>query len=301
MSESSSRPAVESSRSGSSKSSRRLEDSKTRRLLPSIAIHALLVAGAIVTVIPLAWMMSASLMPQGEATSFPPRLIPSRVTFDHYRTLFASLNLGRAFLNSFFVAIVGTLLSLLFNSLAGYAYAKLRFRGRDRIFTMMVAGLGIPAQVAMLPLFLLLKEMGLINTWVGVLIPYMAGIYGVFLVRQFMVSIPDDLLAAARIDGASEWRIYWSVILPVARPVLATLAIFSFMSAWNDFMWPLIILTDDDKYTLPVAVANLSGERFPDLELMMASAVLTVIPVLTLFFVLQKQYIAGMMAGSVKG
>jgi multiple sugar transport system permease protein len=301
MSESSSRRVVESSRSRSAPSPRRLEDSKTRRLLPKFLIHLALILGAIATIIPLAWMMSASLMPQGEATSFPPRLIPSRVTFDHYQHLFTSLNLGRAFLNSLIVAIVGTLLSLLFNSMAGYAYAKLRFRGRDRLFTMMVAALGIPAQVAMLPLFLLLKSMGLINTWVGVLIPYMAGIYGVFLVRQFMVSIPDDLLAAARIDGASEWRIYWSIILPVARPVLATLAIFSFMSAWNDFMWPLIILTDDEKYTMPVAVANLSGEHFPDLELMMASAVLTVIPVLALFFVLQKQYIAGMMAGSVKG
>jgi multiple sugar transport system permease protein len=269
--------------------------------LKRFLIHAALIVGAIATVIPLLWMFSASVMPQGEATKFPPRLIPSRVTFEHYQTLFTSLNLGRAFLNSLIVAVVGTLLSLLFNSMAGYAYAKLRFRGRDRLFTMMVAALGIPAQVAMLPLFLLLKSMGLINTWVGVLIPYMAGIYGVFLVRQFMLSIPDDLLAAARIDGASEWRIYWSVILPVARPVLATLAIFTFMSAWNDFMWPLIVLTDDDKYTMPVAVANLSGEHFPDLELMMAAAVLTVIPVLALFFVLQKQYIAGMMAGSVKG
>jgi multiple sugar transport system permease protein len=193
------------------------------------------------------------------------------------------------------------MLSLLFNSMAGYAYAKLRFRGRDGLFTMLVASLGIPAQVAMLPLFLLLKSMGLINTWVGVLIPYMAGIYGVFLVRQFMLSIPDDLLAAARIDGASEWRIYRSVVLPVARPVLATLAIFTFMSAWNDFMWPLIILSESSKYTMPVAVANLVGEHAQDLELMMASAVLTIIPVLTLFFILQKQYIAGMMAGSVKG
>jgi multiple sugar transport system permease protein len=266
-----------------------------------LLIHALLLGGAIATIIPLAWMVSASLMPQGEATRFPPRLVPSHVTFEHYATLFTNLNLGRAFLNSLFVAVVATLLSLLVNSMAGYAFAKLRFAGRDRGFAWLVAALGIPAQVAMLPLFLFLKSLGLVNTWAGVLIPYIATIYGVFLVRQFMLSIPDDLLAAARIDGASEWRIYWSVVLPTARPVLATLAIFTFMSAWNDFMWPLIILTDDEKYTLPVAVANLSGEHFHDLELMMASAVLTVIPVLTLFFVLQKQYIAGMMAGSVKG
>ena len=267
----------------------------------SILIHAALIVGAIVTSIPLLWMISASLMPQGEATSFPPRLIPSRITFEHYGELFTRLSLGRAFLNSMLVAILATIASLLFNSMAGYAFAKLRFRGRDRIFAFLVAALAIPAQVAMLPLFLMLKSMGLVNTYFGVLIPYMATIYGLFLVRQFMVSIPDDLLAAARIDGASELRIYWNIVLPVARPVLATLAIFTFMSAWNDFMWPLIILTDDDRYTMPVAVANLVGEHALDLELMMASAVLTVIPVLTLFFVLQKQYIAGMMAGSVKG
>jgi len=269
--------------------------------MKKVLIHVILVIGAVATIIPLLWMVSASLMPQGEATSFPPRLIPSRVTFEHYRGLFTSLNLGRAFLNSLMVAVVATLLSLIVNSMAGYAFAKLRFRGRDRLFTLLVASLGIPAQVAMLPLFLFLKSLGLVNTYMGVLIPYIATIYGVFLVRQFMVSIPDDMLAAARIDGASEGRIFWSIVMPVARPVLATLAIFTFMSAWNDFMWPLIILSQDSKYTMPVAVANLVGEHAQDLELMMASAVLTIIPVLALFFVLQKQYIAGMMAGSVKG
>jgi len=271
------------------------------KLLRSLLVHTLLILGALATSIPLLWMFSASLMPQGEATAFPPRLLPSHVTFEHYTGLFTRLSLGRALLNSMLVAIIGTTASLLFNSMAGYAFAKLRFRGRDRIFAFLVLALAIPAQVAMLPLFLLLKSLGLVNTYVGVMIPYMAGIYGVFLVRQFMVSIPDDLLAAARIDGASEMRIYWSVVLPVARPVLATLAIFSFMSAWNDFMWPLIILTSDERYTMPVAVASLLGEHALDLELMMASAVLTVVPVLTLFFVLQKQYIAGLMTGSVKG
>jgi multiple sugar transport system permease protein len=271
------------------------------KLVKSLLLHLALILGALATAIPLLWMMSASLMPQGEATAFPPRVIPSRVTFEHYVSLFTRLSLGRAFLNSAFVAVIGTTASLLFNSMAGYAFAKLRFRGRDRIFSFLVLAMAIPAQVAMLPLFLLLKSLGLVNTYVGVLIPYMAGIYGLFLVRQFMVSIPDDLLAAARIDGASELAIYFKIVLPVARPVLATLAIFSFMSAWNDFMWPLIILTSDERYTMPVAVASLLGEHALDLELMMASAVITVVPVLTLFFVLQKQYIAGMMAGSVKG
>ncbi|MGZ8852985.1 MAG: carbohydrate ABC transporter permease [Thermoanaerobaculia bacterium] len=268
-----------------------------KRLLINVA----LVLGALLTVTPLLWMLSASLMPAGEATAFPPRLFPSRVTFEHYRDLIVRLRLGRSFANSMFVAIVSTALSLIFNSMAGYAFAKLRFRNRDRLFTWLIAALAIPAQVAMLPLFLLLKSLGLVNTYVGAMIPLMATIYGIFLVRQFMVSIPDDVIAAARIDGASEWRIYRSIILPLARPVLATLAIFTFMSAWNDFMWPLIILSDQRKYTLPVAIANLLGEHVQDLELMMAGSVITVIPVLALFFALQKQYIAGLMAGSVKG
>lgn len=267
----------------------------------TILVNAALVLGAVATIIPLLWMLSASLMPTGEATAFPPRLLPSRVTFEHYRDLILRLKLGRSFGNSLLVAVISTVISLLFNSMAGYAFAKLRFRNRDRMFTWLIAALAIPAQVAMLPLFLELKALGLVNTYVGAMIPLMATIYGIFLVRQFMVSIPDDVIAAARIDGASEWRIYRFIILPLARPVLATLAMFTFMSAWNDFMWPLIILSDQRKYTLPVAIANLVGEHVQDLELMMASSVITVIPVLMLFFVLQKQYIAGIMAGGVKG
>jgi multiple sugar transport system permease protein len=266
-----------------------------------LLINLALVTGAVVTLVPLLWMISASLMPTGEATAFPPRLLPSRVTFAHYRELLIGLRLARSFGNSMVIAVVSTLLSLFFNSMAGYAFAKLRFRGRDRIFTWLIAALAIPAQIAMLPLFLLLKSIGLVNTYVGAMIPLMATIYGIFLVRQFMVSVPQDIINAARVDGANEWQIYWSVILPLARPILATLAIFTFMSAWNDFMWPLIVLSDHRKYTMPVAIANLVGEHLQDLELMMASSVITVIPVLVLFFVLQKQYIAGVMAGSIKG
>ncbi len=272
-----------------------------RSITAATLVNLALILGAIATIMPLLWMLSASLMPTGEATAFPPRLVPSRVTFEHYRDLLVRLRLARSFGNSMLVAVISTVISLLFNSMAGYAFAKLRFGNRDRLFTWLIAALAIPAQVAMLPLFLLLKSIGLVNTYVGAMIPMMATIYGIFLVRQFMVGIPDDVIAAARIDGASEWRIYRYVILPLARPVLATLAIFTFMSAWNDFMWPLIILSDQRKYTLPVALANLSGEHFQDLELMMAGSVITVIPVLLLFFVLQKQYIAGIMAGSVKG
>jgi multiple sugar transport system permease protein len=158
----------------------------------------------------------------------------------------------------------------------------------------------IPAQVTMLPLFLMLNKMGLINTYFGVIIPGMASIFGIFLIRQFALSIPDSLLEAARMDGASDFRIYWSIILPLCKPILVTLAIFTFMGTWNDFLWPLIVMTDDSMYTLPVALANLSGEHVQDTELMMAGSVMTVLPVLVVFALVQKYYLAGIMAGSVK-
>ena len=224
-----------------------------------------------------------------------------RDSFEHYAALFTRLDLARYLLNSALLAGAVTLIALFVNSMAGYAFAKFRFRGRDRLFRGLLAAMVIPAQVAMLPLFLLLKQFGLINTYWGVIIPGMASIFGIFLIRQYLLAIPDSLLDAARMDGAGEFRIYWSLILPLCRPILVTLAIFTFLGAWNDFMWPLIVLTDSDRYTLPVALANLLGEHVQDTELMMAGSVLTVLPVMLLFVVLQKYYIAGIMLGGMKG
>ncbi len=271
------------------------------RTLQKLVLYALLLLGALAALLPMVWMISASLMPPGAANAYPPRLLPESVTLEHYRALFTRLNLGRYLLNSTFIATVVTTISILINSMAGYAFAKLRFRGRDRVFRLLSLGLVIPVQVSMLPLFLLMRELGLINTYWGVIIPGMASIFGIFLVRQYAFSIPDDLLDAARVDGASELRIYWSVVLPVIRPILATLAIWTFLSTWNDFMWPLIVLSDDSMFTLPVALANLSGERVQDTELMMAGAVLTVLPVMLVFLVLQRYYVEGITLGSVKG
>jgi len=269
--------------------------------MKKVLLHAALIAGGLVTLFPLLWMLAASFMSNGEATTYPPHVVPHAPTLDQYRALFVRLNIGRAFFSSTVIAIITTLFSLLFNSMAGYAFAKLRFGGRDRMFRLLLAALVIPAQVGMLPLFLLMKSLGLVNTYWGVIIPSLASVFGIFLIRQFMLSVPQELLEAARIDGAGEWRIYWSVVMPLARPILATLAIFTFMTTWNDFMWPLIVLSDESRYTLPVSLANLVGEHAQDVELMMAGSVLTVLPVLALFLFLQRYYIAGMMQGSVKG
>lgn len=266
----------------------------------TVIAYIALVTAAVFTLLPLAWMVSASLMPAGEATAAGHRLLPSAVTLDHYRDLFRRLHLARYVVNSTLLAAAVTLISLLLNSLAGYAFAKFRFNGRDNLFRLLLAALVIPGQVTMLPLFLMLKGMGCVNTYWGVVIPGMASIFGIFLIRQYALSIPDSLLDAARIDGAGEFRIYRSLVLPACKPILVTLAIFTFMGTWNDFLWPLIVLTDSDMYTLPVALANLLGEHVQDTELMMAGSVLTVLPVLLVFMALQRYYIEGIMGGSVK-
>jgi multiple sugar transport system permease protein len=263
-------------------------------------VNGLLAGAATITLLPLVWMLSVSLMSPGEASTFPPPLLPSQATLDNYRQLFAHVGMGRYVVNSALLTTTVTLVSLLFNVAAGYAFAKLRFAGRDRIFRLLLAALVIPSQVAMVPLFLLLKHLGLVNTYGGVIVPAMASIFGIFVVRQYALSVPDDLLEAARIDGANEFRIFRSVIVPVLRPIVVTLAVFTSLGTWNEFMWPLIVLNDSDLYTLPVALASLSREHVQDNELMMAGAVLTTLPVLLVFLVLQRHYIQGLTLGSVK-
>jgi multiple sugar transport system permease protein len=278
-----------------------MDSARQRQRMTQVLLYTLLIIGAVLAMLPMVWMVSASVMPSGEASTFPPHFFPTSVTFAHYTDLFTRLDLGRNLLNSAFVSLVVTFASLFINSLAGYAFAKLRFRGRDRLFRLLSMGLVLPVQVAMLPLFLLLKNLGLINTYWGVIIPGLASIFGIFLVRQYAISIPDEMLDAARVDGASEFRIFWSIVVPGIMPILATLSIWTFLATWNDFMWPLIVLADSSHYTLPVALANLSGEHVQDTELMMAGSVLTVIPVMLVFLFLQRYYIQGVMAGSVKG
>jgi multiple sugar transport system permease protein len=270
------------------------------RGLAWVGVNGALWLAAALAVAPLLWMVSVSLMAAGESSTYPPPLLPDAPTVEHYRVLFERGGIGRQFLNSLGLAVAVTVISTLLNTMAGYAFAKLRFRGRDRLFSTMLAALVIPGQVAMLPLFLMLKQMGLVNTYAGAMVPGLAGIFGIFLVRQYTRGIPDELIEAARMDGAGEFRTFFSIVLPVLKPVLVTLAVFSFLGSWNDFMWPLIVLNDSDLYTLPVALASLSREHVQDTELMMAGAVVTVLPVLLLFVALQRYYLQGLLMGSVK-
>jgi multiple sugar transport system permease protein len=229
-------------------------------------VHAWLVNGALaactaLVLFPLFWMLSVSFMQPGEANNLPPPMLPLHPTLANYRELFAHAGMGRYFANSLIISTSITLLSLACNTLAGYAFAKLRFAGREKMFGALIGALVVPAQVAMLPLFLLLKYAGLINSYWAVILPAMASVFGIFLVRQYARGIPGELLEAARVDGAGELRIFVQVVLPLLKPILVTLAVFTFLVAWNDFMWPLIALTGQQHYTLPVGLASLSREH----------------------------------------
>jgi multiple sugar transport system permease protein len=272
-----------------------------KRTPAAILVNTALTVGAIVTAFPLVWMLFVSFMQPGAASSYPPPFLPAEPTLHNYQLLFSKHAAGRYMMNSFIVATAATAISLVVNTMAGYAFAKLRFAGRDRIFQGLLGALVIPAQVTMIPLFALVKQMGLVSTYPGVLVPSLTSIFGIFLVRQYALSLPDELLEAARIDGASEMKIFRSIVVPLLRPILVTLAILTFLATWNDFMWPLIVLSEQKLYTLPVAVAGLSREFVQDYELVMAGAVITVLPVLLLFLAMQRYYIAGILAGSVKG
>ncbi|TXC72759.1 carbohydrate ABC transporter permease [Sphingomonas ginsenosidivorax] len=255
-------------------------------------------------------MVVVSFMPRGESTTLPTPLWPSRWSLENYHELLVrrqfdgawfDYRIVPALVNSIGVAAVSTALGLLLTVPAGYAFAKLRFRGRERGLQLLIASLVVPGQVAMLPLFLIFKELGLVNSYAGVILPSLAGIFAILFVRQATLAIPDEMLDAARIDGASEARIFRSIVLPLLTPIVVTLALFLFLGSWNDFLWPLIVLADQHLYTLPVAVAAIAREHAADGELMMAAAVVTTMPVLLLFLALQRYYLTGLLGGSIKG
>ncbi len=264
-------------------------------------LNFLMLIIALFTLAPFVWMLSASFMHDGASSVYPPKFIPDTFTLVQYKKLFSKMNIAGNIFNSFILSVTITLISLFFNSLAGFIFAKFKFNGKEKLFNILLSSMIIPSQVTMLPLFLMLKEMGVINTYFAIIIPGMANIFGIFLIKQYAESVPDSLLEAARIDGATDFQIYVKIFLPIIKPILVTLALFTFMGTWNDFIWPLIALTDQSMYTLPVALANLMGEHTKDPELMMAGSVLTILPIIILFLILQKQYIEGIMLGSVKG
>lgn len=264
-------------------------------------LYAILIAGLLVVVGPFVWMALASFKPEAEIRAAPPTWWPHTWTLSNYHELFSRLDFPRYFTNSLIVAVLVTAGNLLFCSLLGYALAKLNFPGRKALFLTVLGMLMVPGVVLFVPQFVLVSNLGLANSYAGMVLPFLAGPFGVFLMRQFLLSIPDDLLEAARVDGAGEWRIFWRVVLPLCKPALATLGILTFLTSWNNFLWPLVVATTDDKYTLPVALALFSiGQHHADYGLLLAGAVVVVLPVLIVFLVLQRQFMRGIATTGLK-
>jgi multiple sugar transport system permease protein len=255
----------------------------------------------VVLVGPFLWMLLGSFRPDRELKQVPPSWLPQDPTLDNYRTLFTELDFPTFFVNSAVVAVVITLGNLVFCSMLGYALAKLDFPGKRTIFALVLGTLMVPGLVTLVPLFVLVSNLGLVNTFPGLIFPFLAGPFGVFLMRQFMQSLPDELIQAARIDGAGEWRIFSSIILPLCRPALATLGILTFLTSWNNFLWPLVVAQSEDKYTLPVALAIYArGENSSNYGLLMAGSVAIIVPVLAVFLALQRHFVQGIAMTGIK-
>jgi len=238
-------------------------------------------------------MISTSFKGPGEIFVFPPRWIPHSPTMDNYQYLFQEVNFGRPFLNSVIVSISTTVLSVLLATMAGYGFAKFRFKNRDTLFLLVLGTIMVPGQLTMIPNFLLFTRLNLVNTYWGLILPGIAQAFNIFFMRQYIMGIPDELIESAKIDGAHEGLIFFRIILPLARPAMAAITIFTFTGSWNNFLWPLIIATDDSMYTMPVAVSVLSGQYTENLAMQMAGSVIVILPILILFIFTQKYFIKG--------
>ena len=264
-------------------------------------IYAVLWVGLFLVVAPFLWMLVSSFKPEREVRAVPPSWWPETVTMENYDRLFTQLDFPTYFMNSVIVALAVTIGNMVFCSMLGYALAKLDFPGKKALFLIVLGTLMVPGVVTFVPLFVLTTKMGLSNTLIGMILPFLAGPLGVFLMRQYIQTLPDELIQAARIDGAGELRIFASVILPLCGPALATLGILTFLASWNNFLWPLVVAQTEDKYTLPVALALYAvGQNATQYGLLLAGSVVVVLPVLAMFLFLQRHIMQGIAMTGIK-
>lgn len=262
-------------------------------------IGTVLGIGALATAFPFFWMVTGSVKPLGESRTDPPAVLPHHATLDSYRKLFTDLDFGTYLTNTLVVVLIDSV-GLLLMAMAGYAFAKMRFKGRGPLFALVLATMMIPAQITMIPTYLLLNDVHLTNTLVGIALPTLVSAFSIFLFRQFMATIPDEVLEAARMDGASEVFIFARIVLPMSKPILAVQAVLTFIAGWNSFLWPLVIADDQSKYTLAVGLSLLNQQSSVNPPLQMAGAALMILPILALFAVLQKHIIRGFTMSGLK-
>ncbi len=265
------------------------------------AIYVFLFLGAVSIAVPYVWMFVTSIKPVSEVQSYPPSFVVKHPTLLPYKDLFTLVPMFRYVLNSIWVASAVTAANLFFCSLAGYAFAKHKFWGRDKTFFVLLGSLMIPWQVNIISGFILMRKLGWLDSYNSLIIPAMAGVFGIFLCKQFIMSIPDDLIDTARMDGCGEFTIYRLVILPLIKPVLATLAIFTFLQQWNNFIWPLIVINSSPMRTLPLALSVLNGQFGTRFAMVMAGAVVATMPIMVAFLVFQKYFIKSAALTGLKG
>jgi len=265
-------------------------------------LYVLLLLGLVAVAGPFVWMVLSSFKSQAELVRVPPTWLPHAWTWNNYHRLFTQLDFPRYFFNSVLIAGSVVLSNIVFCSMVGYALAKLNFLGKRMIMLVVLATLMVPGSVTVIPLFVLMSKLGFVNTYWAVILPFAVGPFGVFLMRQFMLGIPDDLLEAARVDGAGEFFIFWRIVAPLSLPGMAALGIITFLATWNNFLWPLIVLTDEHMYTLPVALGTFAiGQHQADYGLLMAGAVALVLPIVIVFLILQRQFTESIATTGLKG
>ncbi len=269
--------------------------------ISNIIIYLILSTGLLMMIGPFLWMISTSFKTTDAVLQIPPQWIPNNPTMNNYLRLFSEFNFYRPFINSVIVSVTIPVLSLLVCSMAGYAFAKFEFPFKRVLFLTVLGTLMVPTQITMIPVFLLLKRLGMLNSYRGLILPGIATAFNIFFLRQFIQSIPEELLEAARIDGAGEFFIFFKIVIPLTKPALAALGIFSFTGAWNQFLWPLIIATSETMYTLPVAISNLTGQFSSAFGLQMAASVMATLPIIIIFLFAQKYFIRGITLSGLKG
>ncbi|MFE2935670.1 carbohydrate ABC transporter permease [Streptomyces sp. NPDC059278] len=271
------------------------------RRLGRYAVRLLLAAGAVVSLVPFLWMAIAATHSTSDLFHSPPPFLPGGRLLDNLVRLQDTIGFGRVLLNSVGIAVVHTALSSLISAMCGYGLAKYRFRGRGLLLGVVLATMMIPFQVLLVPLFQMMASIGWIDSYQAVILPFLANSFGILLMRQSFVDFPDELLESARIDGSGELRTFYRVVLPCVRPQLGALVIFTFMAQWNSFIWPLLMLNSEDKYTVPVALNTLTGLSHVDYSGLMLGSLLATLPLMLLFLLFQRQFVAGLLGGAVKG
>lgn len=262
------------------------------RYVGRFALYATLIILALITLFPFIWMFVTALKTSREVFQWPIVLFPQNPQWGNFAEAWARQPFTRFFQNTVFITIGTTVLTLFTSSTAGFAFAKYEFRGKNILFVLVLMMLMLPPQVTLIPTFLMARNLGLVNNYFGLLIPGITSVFGIFLIRQYLQSIPDELIDAARIDGCNDWNIYTMIILPLITPALAVLTIFTFTSSWNSFLWPLIIATSSDMYTLQVGIAFFSGQTGTEYQLMMAVAVVSMLPVILIYVLFQRYFVA---------